>query len=391
MANTIAYASLFQQTLDEQMQEILTSRWMEANASQVIYNGGNTVKIPKLTTTGLGDYSRSTFFPAGAITLEYETRTFSMDRGTEFALDSMDVDESNFVLTASRVMGDFQKNHVAPEVDAYRYEQIFKQANQKLKTEAYTPAVGTVYTQLKNNIAAVQNIIGESEQLVIAMSYTAANLLSQSTEIEHAISLTDFNMGEINTKVEAIDGIPIFRVPGARFKTAYTYSATNGFAASAEAMAINWEIVPMSRVIAIVKTDKPRIFSPEVNQSGDAWLMQYRKYHDIWMMDNTFDGVWVSYTAIAAIALTATIAAGTGTGNTKATVTVGSGNTLAYSITDTAQTALQNAIPTGLTAYTSGADIAITADKYLNLYELDATGHIVKFVSVQVTSGEISA
>ena len=42
MANTIAYASLFQQTLDEQMQEILTSRWMEANASQVIYNGGNS-------------------------------------------------------------------------------------------------------------------------------------------------------------------------------------------------------------------------------------------------------------------------------------------------------------------------------------------------------------
>ena len=59
MANTIAYASLFQQNLDKQMTAKLTSGWMEANAGQVIYNGGDEVKIPHLELQGLADYGRS--------------------------------------------------------------------------------------------------------------------------------------------------------------------------------------------------------------------------------------------------------------------------------------------------------------------------------------------
>ena len=46
--NTLATATLFQQTLDQVVvQEALTG-WMEANAGQVLYNGGAEVKILKL-------------------------------------------------------------------------------------------------------------------------------------------------------------------------------------------------------------------------------------------------------------------------------------------------------------------------------------------------------
>ena len=53
--NTLATATIFQNTLDRvAVHEALTG-WMEANAGQVIYNGGAEVKIPKMSVDGMGD------------------------------------------------------------------------------------------------------------------------------------------------------------------------------------------------------------------------------------------------------------------------------------------------------------------------------------------------
>lgn len=393
-ANVLTYAQIFEATLDKQMLEVMTSAWMEANASQVRYTGGNTVQIPKLSMEGLGTYSRSTGFDNGPATLTWETKTLTQDRGKEFNIDAMDVDETNFVMQAGTILGEFQRTKVAPEVDAYRYSTIFNLANQGLKTGAYTPVVGTVYTQLKSDISTIQDVIGETEDLVIMISHSAGNTLDLSTEFDKDVSLIDLNVGGIMTKVRAFDGLPMIRVPSARFKTLFTFSATNGFAAGTGAMNINWIIAARSALIAVVKTDKIRMFDPAVNQDMDAWKIQYRKYHDIWIKDNALDAIYVSYTAIAAIAPTVTIAKGTAAGTTKATVTkVSSANTLWIKVQSSATTgALQNSIlaTAGYTAYTSGADITITASQFLDLYELDATNHVVRFVSHDMAAGEIS-
>ena len=44
--NTLATATLFQNTLDQIVVQEATTGWMDANAGQVIYNGGAEVKIP---------------------------------------------------------------------------------------------------------------------------------------------------------------------------------------------------------------------------------------------------------------------------------------------------------------------------------------------------------
>ena len=63
MANNIEAAALFQKACDQQINEGATSGWMEANAGQVIYNGGKEIKIPSLSTSGLADYDRDNGFP----------------------------------------------------------------------------------------------------------------------------------------------------------------------------------------------------------------------------------------------------------------------------------------------------------------------------------------
>lgn len=378
--------------LDAQFIQESSTGWMEANASMVQYNGGNKVKIPKISTSGLGNYSKTTGFPSGGVTLEWEERTLTKDRGQSFSLDAMDVNETNFVVQAGVVMGTFQKDHVVPEVDAYRYSQIFQLSNAKLRTGAYVLDKATIYDQLKGDISAIQNVIGENEPLVIAISHAAALVLDKSDDIEKHISADDFTNGALQTKVRSLDGIPMFRIPSGRFKSALTLSATDGFSFPATAMELNWVIMSRAAVIAIVKTDKPRIFSPDVNQEQDAWKIQYRKYHDLWILDNKFPAIWVSYTPIAAPAHTAVVAQGSASGTTKWTLVAGAGNTLAYIKQAGAITAPNfNDVPTGLTAYTSGADIAAAATNYLGMYELDATGHVVKYAVKQLVAGDIKA
>lgn len=292
MANTIAYATLFQQALDKAATAKLTSGWMEANAGQVIYNGGKEVKIPKISTNGLADYDRSSGFNQGAITLEYETRTMTQDRGRTFMLDSMDVNETNFVANATNVMGTFQATKVVPEIDAYRYSKIASLAiTAGTATGGNTISTTNVLSLLKADIAAIEDIVGDIP-LVITMATPIASLLDQADKVDKSLDVTDFTRGEISTKVKSLDGHPIIKVPSARMKTAYTFydgktsgQTAGGFVAASDAKNINWLITPLTAPIAVNKTDKVRIFDPNTNQDADAWKLDYRKYHDLWITD----------------------------------------------------------------------------------------------------------
>jgi hypothetical protein len=399
MPNVILYASIFQAELDKIILPQLTSARMELGASRVRYTGGAEVKIPKISMDGLGDYSRTAGFPtSGAVALSWETHTFEKDRAQQFAIDRHDVDETNFALTAGNIMGEFQRTKVVPEIDAYRYSKIFTFANTGEKTSRYALAAATIFTQLKGNIKDVQKVIGESEPLVVYISYDAANYLDSSTEISRQLSLLDLTVGGITTKVKGIDTIPLIRVPAASFKSAYTFnsgSSAFGFTPTSVAMDINWIICADSAVIAITKQDTVGVFPPGSQASFDGWIMNYRRYHTLMCLENKLDGVFVSYTGIAAPALTATVAAGAAAG-TKFTATAGTGNTLAY-ILGTASPAVKYndliaSYATAVEPYTSAADIATAvATNILTMMKVNAAGRIIEVKEVTLASGDIHA
>lgn len=394
-ANTLEYAVLYQTRLDEQVRQELTTKWMEGNAGQVKYEGGNTVKVPKRTVNGLGNYSKTLGYPtAGAVTLSFETFILTQDRAQAFHLDSRDIDETNFLVEAGAVLKQFQTDNVIPEVDSYRYSKIYALANAVAsKTGPYTPAVGTIYSQLKADILKIQKVIGNTANLVIMMNFTASDMLSRSTEITKTIAVDQsFVNGDIETKVKKIDGIPIVEVSDDRMKTAYTFSATAGYTVSALGNQINWIIMARSAPLAITKLEKPKILAPEQLESGDWWFVGYRRFHDLWIFDRAFDGIYVSYTAASAapaLAITITKPVTLGKTSWAPDVALGTGETLAVKMSDTAGTDLYNDIPTGTTAYTAAAEIAATATKHMLCYQLDALGHIVKYVDHTLVAGDI--
>lgn len=289
--NTLEYAKIFQSQLDRQIVEGATSGWMEDNTGQVKYSGGNEVKIPTISTQGLGDYDRDDGFVRGAVTLSYETYKMTQDRGRTFSLDAMDVDESNFIANAGNVMGVFQSEHVIPEIDSYRYSKIFALAKAGAKvTEGYTAAKDTIVEKLKADIQAIRNTVSLNADLVIIMSPITAGILSDALENSRRIDIGNFKQGEIDLTIKKFDGLPIIEVPSARLKTLYKKQdgktvgqEAGGLVADTNAKDINWIITSKNVPIAVSKTDLTRIFNPMENQQANAWKIDYRKYHDIWI------------------------------------------------------------------------------------------------------------
>ncbi|NJP40422.1 hypothetical protein HCH52_05090 [Oscillospiraceae bacterium HV4-5-C5C] len=48
--NTLEYSKIMMAKLDQAAKRGLTSGWMEPNAAQVTYNGGDTVRMPEMST-----------------------------------------------------------------------------------------------------------------------------------------------------------------------------------------------------------------------------------------------------------------------------------------------------------------------------------------------------
>ena len=69
-------------------------------------------------------------------------------------------------------------------------------------------------------------------------------------------------------------------------KSAYTFSDTDGFTPAEDAVQVNWIICPKDAPVAVSKTDNIKIITPEQNQFADAWDIDYRKYHDLFIPDS---------------------------------------------------------------------------------------------------------
>lgn len=300
--NTLQYSQQFQTVLDAQMLASATSAFMEANAGQVKYDGGDTVHIPEVSMQGLAKYDRDDGFNQGSVTLKFNPYKMTQDRGRTFQLDSMDVNETNFVATAGTVMGEFQRTQVIPEIDSYRYSKIAALATAANKvTTGFTPAVATILEKLEAEITEIQDVVGEDEGLIIVMSTKLRTILNNADKFNRYLNVAEFKNGSINTTVKSFNDIPILGVPSARMKTAYVFNdgktanqQAGGFKADTAAKDINWIIMPQRAPIAVSKTDKVRVFSPDINQKADAWKIDYRKYHDLWIPKNRFAAIRVN-------------------------------------------------------------------------------------------------
>lgn len=299
MANTIEKAKIFQTNLDKAMVQQSVTGWMEANAGQVKYNGGNEVKIPKLSMDGLGNYDRNNGYLGGDVNFTYETKTMTYDRGRKFSIDALDVDETGFVLTASTIMGEFQREKVAPEIDAVRLSKLAQVAIEAGNVKySFTPSKTNVVDEFKDSIVKIRDK-GFTGRILCHCTFDFKAQIEKA--MAGQLSPATFNVGGVDTTVTSFDGVLLIPVTSDKMYTKYTLNdgktsgqTVGGFVKDAKALSINFILIAEECPIAVSKTDTVRIFDPSINQSANAWSVDYRKFHDIWVLDNKVNGVYLN-------------------------------------------------------------------------------------------------
>jgi hypothetical protein len=305
MANTLEMAKIFQTQLDKQILQDATSNFLEVNAGQVIYHGGDTVKIPTIATQGMGNYDRNKGYTQGSVTLTYKDYTLTQDRGRSFNLDAMDIDESNFLASAGNVLGEFQRTQVIPEIDSYRWSKVHQLAKGAGNATTYTVDSSTIIKNLKSDITKVEDVVGNHNGLVLIMNTYAAAALDEA--LPKQLDPATFTAGSISDEVKSYDGIPIIKVSSARMMSDYTINdgsttgqEAGGLVETSAATQVNWLIFPQTAPIAVSKTDTIRIFDPMQYQAANAWHIDYRKFHDLWIPSNKLATVFTNYVAAKA-------------------------------------------------------------------------------------------
>ena len=275
--------------VDEIYQSEAVTKVLEAPSELVRYAGGKSFQIANMALTGLGDYSRVNGYPEGGVTLEWKTYEFTNDRGTRFSVDRMDNEES-FGIVASRLNGDFTRDYLVPEVDAYRFAKIANKAGKvvaaNLDKDTTIDAIDEAMVTLTDNKVPLSRAI---------LFVTPRTALATNKNITRS---TANGEGAINNIVNSYNNVPVIVVPQDRFYTGIellpgTGEDQFGYKKAADAKEINFILMDKSASVNIGKLSMLKYFSPDVNQKKDAHQWDYRLYHESFVFDNKKDGIYV--------------------------------------------------------------------------------------------------
>lgn len=285
MANSIEYAKKFVPVIDKIYKNGSYTAGLDSK-TDIDFTGVNEVKILKITTTGLGDYSRTNGYPKGDVTVNWETITLEEERGKEISIDRMD-NEETLGTAFGEVTSTFMTQYVNPELDAYRFSKY-------ASTEGIGNATGTLTKD--NIIEAMDNAILDMDNKEVPQEnrvfYVNTNL---KPALQNAISRGWGNDKAISTIVDNYNGIPITYVVPTRFydKITLNSGATSfGYAKAEDGVDINFMLVHTPDVMQCVKFAMPKVFTPDENQEKDMWKFQLRIYHDAYIYDNKKVGVY---------------------------------------------------------------------------------------------------
>lgn len=286
MANNIELAGKFLPVIDDIYKA--SSKTSILDSQTLNFGGANEVKILKVSTTGLGKYDRANGYPGGDVTATWETMKLTQERGKELFVDRMD-DEETLGLTFGTVTGNFMRDWVIPEMDAYRFSKYASASGVLTTTEAnltkddILDAIDTAVVEMDGNEVS-------EEGRILFVNSDLKKALNQ------ALSRRWGSDSSINTILRDYNNMQIVYVPKTRFYTQIDLkdgTSEFGYAKNAGAKDINFMIVQKEAVAQAQKFALPKIFTPDENQKLDAWLFQFRLYHDAFVYDNKVKGIYV--------------------------------------------------------------------------------------------------
>lgn len=287
--NKIEYAKSYVSVLDAVYKREATSICLNSPA-RLARAGRNAkeIMIPKIAVSGLGDYTRNVGYKTGSIDFSYETKTFGYDRGIRLMADVMDVEEAGVLDCFVQAGAELERTQVAPEADAYTYAQIAGHEGVTVDTADLSSA------KAKDVLAALRSVTNAMDEAEVT---TGSRYLFITPTLKGV--LDDYSLADPNMSNRVLTRFSrIVEVPQTRFYTKIDLLSGDsdkfGYAKASDGRAINFMVVEKSAVIKFDKHVASRVFSPDELESLDSYMMKYRKYGIVELLDNRLAGVHVS-------------------------------------------------------------------------------------------------
>lgn len=288
MANAISLITKYQpELLDKAFAAESKTYILENPAIPVRWVNAHTLNIPAVTLQGLGNYSKTSGYPTGDVTVTWEALALNADRSRSFTIDAMDDEECGNLF--GYLEGEFVRLHVIPEVDAYRFAKIATAGT--AVTETVT--VANCITGFNNAIASFEGAGVPKDNSVLFVSSAIAPLMRNSSEIQKVLGVTTLENGEVKVSYQTYDGVPIIVVPADRFFSQITLGA-DGYTKHADGKNINYMLVNKDATLCVKKHESIKVITPEANQTADGYKINYRLYHDCFVPANKTAGIYVS-------------------------------------------------------------------------------------------------
>ena len=288
----LEYATIFSNVLRELYGQELTCYDLYQSNSDIQIVNGQDIKIPKLSVSGYKDHSRSAGgFNAGTYSNGYETKTLDHDRDVEFAIDPMNVHETNHVVSIANIQKRFETRAAIPELDCYTYSKLYAEAvrvGATIKTSALTAA--NVLSDFDDNLEAFSEAGVPLDRVILYCTPKYKKILKNADGIQRTLEISSSK--SIDRRVRSIDDISkIKEVPSARLKTLFNF--TNGCLADETAKQIDYILVDPEAQVSRVKYSYMKLFTPGTDsRTADKYIYQNRRYNGTFGIDELLkDGI----------------------------------------------------------------------------------------------------
>lgn len=300
MANTFAEkATVFtNQVLDLIYQRSSVTAILEA--SGVLWDGTQTVKLPKISVNGAGDYDRTNGYVSGDISVSYSSHTLDYDRGRKFQIDVIDDDEAAFDVYRTAA-SEYVRTKEVPETDAIRFAEIYAKASAGNGTVVAADDVTEALTLYDTAEAVLMDEEVDPNNMVMFVSSAFYKALKAKLDGSGRIDYMN-NNGQVDRRVMMLDGtVPIIKVPAGRFYSQITLldGTTGGQEAGGyvgtvtTGYALNFILADKGALMAITKRRVSKVIDPMANQDADAWAIYYRNHHDLIVPENKTNGIYI--------------------------------------------------------------------------------------------------
>ena len=191
------------------------------------WTGAHTVKVYKVTTSGMNDYGRngpavgnwSRYGAVGSLDATTEEMTLTKDRSFTFAIDKLDRDETLQQVAAASALARQQRAVVVPEVDSHVYGVMCTKAGNKPAALELTKT--NIYEEILKGSEALDDALVPDTERVLVVTPAVYTMMKLSADI-----VMDSDIGQdmrIKGVISMLDGLAVVRVPASRLPAKFGF------------------------------------------------------------------------------------------------------------------------------------------------------------------------